>query len=175
MRASIAAAGSRAGAVVTRLLQWSLVAATGVMVACIAIQVVMRYVFGHTPSWSEELAVLMFAWAIMGGLALGVREGFHVRLDLLVNALPPAAKPWAERAIELLTAAFGAYLVWSGLRFVEVTGGSVSAAIGYPIEILHSLAPLAGLLICIFALERALTGRPAAEAPEISTAPETTS
>ena len=32
-----------------------------------------------------------------------------------------------------------------------MTGGSVSAAIGYPIEMLHALAPVAGALIGLFA------------------------
>ena len=62
-----------------------------VMLFCIALQVVMRYVFAQTPSWSEELAILMFAWCALGGLALGVREGFHVRMDLLLDRLSPLA------------------------------------------------------------------------------------
>jgi TRAP-type C4-dicarboxylate transport system permease small subunit len=53
------------------LLRASLIAAAALMLACIAIQVVMRYVFGRTPSWSEEVAILMFAWITLGGLALG--------------------------------------------------------------------------------------------------------
>ena len=67
-------------AFVAAALKLSLIAATAVMLGCITLQVVMRYVFGRTPSWTEELAVLMFSWSVMGGLALGVREGFHVRL-----------------------------------------------------------------------------------------------
>lgn len=149
-------------------LKWSLIAATAIMVCCIALQVVMRYVFGRTPSWTEELAVLMFSWSVMGGLALGVREGFHVRLDVLLNLVTPGGRAWAERAIEAVTAAFGFYLAWSGLRFLDMTGGSVSAAIGYPIEMLHALAPVAGGLIGLFATWRMLTGTPAEPSPELA-------
>lgn len=140
------------------LLRASLIAAAAVMLACIAIQVVMRYVFGRTPSWSEEVAILMFAWTTLGGLALGVHEGFHVRLTLALDPLPPAGRAWVERGIDLIAAVFGACLVWSGLRFVEFTRGSVSAAIAYPIEILHGMAPIAGALVCLFAVVRALAG-----------------
>jgi TRAP-type C4-dicarboxylate transport system permease small subunit len=147
-------------AFVAAALKLSLIAATAIMVGCIALQVVMRYVFGRTPSWTEELAVLMFSWTVMGGLALGVREGFHVRLDVLIKLAPSAGRPWAERAVEALTAAFGFYLAWSGLRFLDMTGGSVSAAIGYPIEILHALAPIAGALSGLFASLRMLTNAP---------------
>jgi TRAP-type C4-dicarboxylate transport system permease small subunit len=134
-------------------LRWSLIASIALMLACIALQVVMRYGFGNALSWSEELALLMFSWAALGGLALGVREGFHVRLTLLLEPLPGSARLWAERAIQLLTAALGAYLVWSGWRYVDITRGGSSAAIAYPIELLHGIAPLAGLFVLIFAVE----------------------
>src|SRR3546814_9954690 len=104
------------------------------MQVCITLQVVMRYVFGQTPSWSEETAVLMFAWTTLGGLALGIHEGFHVRLILALDSLPGTGRIWAERGIDLIAAGFGAYLAWSGLRFVDFTRGSVSAAIAYPID-----------------------------------------
>ena len=126
------------------LLRASLIAAAALMLACIAIQVVMRYVFGRTPSWSEEVAILMFAWTTLGGLAL--------------DPLPRAGRVWAERGIDLIALVFGACLLWSGLRFVEFTRGSVSAAIAYPIEILHGMAPFAGALVCLFAVERVVAG-----------------
>ena len=135
-------------------LRVSLIAALAIMLACIALQVVMRYVFGNALSWSEELAILMFAWAALGGLALGVREGFHVRLTLILDVLPARARPWAERGIDLLTAAIGAYFVWSGWRYVEFTRGGTSAAIAYPIELLHGIAPVAGAFVLVFAAER---------------------
>lgn len=153
------------------LLRASLIAAASVMLACIVIQVVMRYVFGRTPSWSEEVAILMFAWITLGGLALGVHEGFHVRLTLAVDSLPRAARLWAERGIDLIAGVFGACLVWSGLRFVEFTRGSVSAAIAYPIELLHGMAPISGALVCLFVLGRVVAGPPGAGAAEASPAP----
>jgi TRAP-type C4-dicarboxylate transport system permease small subunit len=140
------------------LLRASLIAAAALMLACIAIQVVMRYVFERTPSWSEEVAILMFAWITLGGLALGIHEGFHVRLTLALDPLPQAGRAWAERGIDLIAAVFGGCLVWSGLRFVEFTRGSVSAAIAYPIEMLHGMAPFAGTLVCLFAVARVVAG-----------------
>lgn len=142
------------------LLRWSLVLATGVMLALIFLQVVMRYVFAHSPPWSEELALLAFSWATMGGLALGVREGFHVRLTLLTDQLPPRAAAAWEIAVNLLTAGLGAYFVWSGLRFLEFTEGSTSAAMEYPSELLNGMAPIAGGLVCLFALGRIILPPP---------------
>ena len=145
------------------LLRASLAFATVAMLACISYQVLMRYVFSKSPAWSEELALLMFSWGILGGMALGVHEGFHVRIDLLVEQVSATLKAWAERFIGIATALFGAYLAWSGWRFVEFTSGSVSAAIGYPIEYLHSLPPVSGALMFLFAIWRLIAGPPAAD------------
>lgn len=169
MSVSVKQSFERGIALVATLLRASLIAAVAIMLACIAIQVVMRYVFGRTPSWSEEVAVLMFAWATMGGLALGVHEGFHVRLDFLVNQTPEPARRWFERLLECLVAAFGAYLAWSGQRFLDMTSGAVSAAIGYPIEILHGFAPVAGALIFLFALRRVIYAPGSRPATELAT------
>ena len=63
-------------AFVAAALKLSLIAATAIMVGCIALQVVMRYVFGRTPSWSEELAVLMFSWTVHGRAGARRARGF---------------------------------------------------------------------------------------------------
>lgn len=146
----------RLAALVAAATRASVVLAAGVMLLAIAYQVLMRYVFGATPSWSEELALLLFSWTVLGGFALGVHEGWHVRLTLLPDALPDWLRRWTERLTDAVTAGLGAFLVWAGLRFMEVTEGSVSAAIEYPIEILNVMAPIAGGLIALFGLERAL-------------------
>lgn len=143
-------------ALVAAATRASVVLAAGVMLLAIAYQVLMRYVFGATPSWSEELALLLFSWTVLGGFALGVHEGWHVRLTLLPDALPARLRRWTERLTDAVTAGLGAFLVWAGLRFMEVTEGSVSAAMEYPIEILNVMAPIAGALIALFGLERAL-------------------
>jgi len=59
----------------------------------------------------------------------------------------------------------GGFLAWSGWRYFADTRGSTSAAIGYPIELLHASALACGVLIALFALEALLEGRiPADEA-----------
>jgi TRAP-type C4-dicarboxylate transport system permease small subunit len=158
----------RLASLAATLLRASLIAALVVMMASIVFQVVMRYILGNTLSWTEELAILMFAWVTLGGLALGVHDGFHVRLDLFINYLPGPILRAAETAIGLLTTVFGAYVAWSGERFFDFTRGTISAAIGYPIEFLHGLAPVAGALICLFAINRLFTSP--APAPEVDLA-----
>lgn len=155
-RAWLSAACDGIGAVV----RWLVVALAGVMLAALALQVVMRYALDRAPSWTEELAITCFGWSMLLAIALGVREGVHVRMDLLVEMLPVPLQRALDRGMLLVVAATGAFLVWSGLRYTIDTAGAVSAAIGYPLEWLYSSAPVCGGLICLFALERALKGAP---------------
>ena len=97
-------------------------------------------------------------------LAMGVRHAFHARMDLLVNRLPARLARTIEVLVQLGVAFFGAYLALGGWGYVAETLTSFSAAIAYPIYLLHAAAPVCGALVCCFALERLLVG-PVTEEP----------
>jgi len=127
-----------------------------VMTAALVLQVVFRYLFGQALSWSEELALLMFTWTVLLTGSLGVREGFHVALTLLPDRLGPAGRRWLERLILVLVTVFGGYLAQAGWAFYDGTTGQLSAAVGYPIELLHSSAMVAGGLVALHGAARLL-------------------
>jgi TRAP-type C4-dicarboxylate transport system permease small subunit len=136
-----------------------------VMLAALSGQVLLRYAFNITLSWSEELSLGLFTWTVLLTAALGVREAFHVRMSLVIQRLPRGMRLVAERGIHLATVAVGSFLAWSGWRYFADTHGTTSAAIGYPIELLHASALTCGVLIALFALEAFVEGRvPADEA-----------
>ena len=126
------------------------------MLGALSAQVLLRYVFNYTLSWSEELSLGLFTWTVLLMAALGVREGFHVRMSLVIQRLPSGPRLWAEQSIHFATAAVGCFLAWSGWRYFADTHGTTSAAIGYPIELLHASALVCGVLIALFALESLL-------------------
>jgi TRAP-type transport system small permease protein len=141
------------------------VAMVVVMLIALSAQVLLRYAFNVTLSWSEELSLGLFTWTVLLMAALGVREAFHVRMSLLIQRLPAGLRLRAEQGIHLATAAVGCFLSWSGWRYFVDTRGTTSAAIGYPIELLYASALACGVLITLFALEALIEGRiPADEA-----------
>ena len=150
---------SRVNAAIARLLGVLVVAMVVVMTCALGAQVLLRYAFNVTLSWSEELSLGLFTWTILLASALGVREGFHVRMALLLDPLPAALRRESDRLIHFATCAVGLFLAWAGWRYVADTRGAVSAAIGYPIELLHASAFVCGLLIAVFAFESALAGK----------------
>jgi len=134
------------------------VALTLVMLVILTLQIFARYVLGQALSWSEEVALLGFAWIIAISTALVIRHGLHARMSLLPDALPPKGRAFLERLIALLIACLGIALVRSGIDYMMETRGMLSAASEYPLELLHAVAPGFGILITLFALERAIFG-----------------
>ncbi|MBC7135943.1 TRAP transporter small permease [Oceanibaculum nanhaiense] len=133
------------------------VAMTLIMLAVLVAQVAARYFFNIALSWSEELSLLLFTWVVLLIGSLGVREGFHVRLTLLPDLLKPAQQRWLERLILLGILGFGVMLALGGYTYVIETVGQTSAAIAYPIEVLHLAAPVCGALVALHALAKLAT------------------
>lgn len=78
---------SRFGKIFNRIEYYALIIALAVMVAVIFAQVVMRYVFNNSLSWSEEFARYLFVWFSWIGVSAGVKDKDHLKVDILERAL----------------------------------------------------------------------------------------
>lgn len=72
------------------------------MVGIIFFQVIMRYVFNNSLSWSEELGKFLFVWLSWTGISIGHRRREHIKITLFVDKLPPIAKKITEILAELI-------------------------------------------------------------------------
>lgn len=140
--------------VLERILKLTAVTLVLLMLLALTAQVFLRYVFGQSLSWSEELALLGFAWVIVISTAIGVRRMTHARMDLLLNVLPPLLHKWLERLTSLMLLSLGLFIAYAGWGYLQETRGSTSAAVGFPIEFLYAAGPVFGLLIALFSFER---------------------
>lgn len=52
------------------------------------LQVIMRYIFQNSLSWSEELARYAFVWFVYISASYAVKRQSHVKLSFLVELLP---------------------------------------------------------------------------------------
>lgn len=142
--------------VIEKVLKYAAVVIVLLMLLALAAQVFLRYVFGVSLSWSEELALLGFGWVIVIATSIGVRRMTHARMDLLLNVLPSSLQWVLERLIALMLCGLGLFLAYYGWDYMVETRGATSAAIGFPIELLYALAPAFGALLALFSFERLL-------------------
>jgi TRAP-type transport system small permease protein len=99
-----------------RALTGVLLAAVGVMVTVVSAQVALRYGFNRSFDWADEVGRLAFVWAIFLAIPLGVRDGAHIGIDLLVDKLPPAGQAALRRAGAALGAAMMLAICWGAVR-----------------------------------------------------------
>ena len=60
----------------------------GVMTFIVVIEVVLRYGFGRSLFFSEELSRLTFVWAGFLATSLALRKGIHASVQLVVDLFP---------------------------------------------------------------------------------------
>ena len=60
------------------------------MIVVVSVQVALRYAAQHLLDWSDEVSRLLFVWCMFLAIPLGIREGAHVGIELLVDPLSRA-------------------------------------------------------------------------------------
>jgi len=140
------------------LLKNVLIALMVALVASVSWQVISRYVFSSPSSWTEELARFLMIWVGLLGAAYAFRTGVHLGLDLLPNKLEGRSaeilKLFTLGAVILFSVAV---LVVGGSKLVGLTWElrQYSAVMGLPMAFVYSVIPVAGALICVYAIAAA--------------------
>lgn len=124
------------------------------MLVILSFQVAMRYIANMPLSWSEELALLAFGWVVALITALGIRSVTHARMAILSDRLGAGVRRSLERLISLGLVVLGVYITIGGWDYYVMSFGMTSAAVGYPIAIQNAAAPVFGLLVTLFSLEK---------------------
>lgn len=134
------------------------IAAAGLvlMTAIVGWQVFGRYVLNSSPSWSEQAALTLMIWYVFLAAAAGVREGFHIRIVALENAVGKSTRRSMRMVSDLIMAACGIALAIWGSELVIRTWEHIIPSLGLPRGLAYLALPLSGVLIVLFSLERML-------------------
>jgi len=80
-----------------------------------------RYVLNDTPTWVEQVALLLVVWITFLGAAAGVWTRSHLSVDFLREMMPhPIRQPLRWIAV-IGIIIFGCYLAWYGWELAEKT------------------------------------------------------
>lgn len=150
----------------SRGARWFASAGLVVMTAIIAWQVFARYVLNASPAWGEQAALLIMIWYVMLAAAAGVREQFHIRIAVFVEALPVRMRRPAVVLAHTIVAAFGVALVYWGIELTLATWEHVIPTLALPRGVAYLPMPLAGFLIAGFSIEHIIAVLRGEEVPE---------
>ena len=63
-----------------------------IMVIVTFANVIGRYVFNHSIAAADEIARMAFVWLTYIGSIVAMKEGTHIRVDIVVSLVPPAVR-----------------------------------------------------------------------------------
>ncbi len=124
------------------------------MTAIIGWQVFGRYALNSTPSWSEQASLALMIWYVSLAAAAGVREGFHIRIVALENAVGAKTRLWMRIASNIIVGVCGIAMLVGGGQLVVKTWSHVIPSLGIPRGLAYLGLPIAGALMALFSLER---------------------
>jgi len=134
------------------------IGAIGIILMTLVIgwQVFGRYVLNASPAWSEQLALVLMVWVVMFAAAAGVRDGFHIRIEIIADAMPPQVKKAFRLTALAIVGSCGLTLtIWGG-QLVMAVWHHVIPTLGISRGLAYLPLPASGVLIALFAAEQML-------------------
>jgi TRAP-type C4-dicarboxylate transport system permease small subunit len=124
-----------ASRVIGTLLGCLLIAA--VFVNCA--NVVSRYVFARAILGAEEIQVFILVWITFVGIAGVGWRGEHLRMDVLVQRIPPRLRTVIDRTEASLVALLALFMLYQSWHFTAlmINFGRNSDALGIPMAVPH--------------------------------------
>jgi TRAP-type C4-dicarboxylate transport system permease small subunit len=123
------------------------------VILCVQWQVIGRYVLNDTPTWAENLALLLVLFVTAFRLAVGVRDAGHIGLESLVVLLPDVWQRRIELLIHALVGLFGVLMVQGGWLWANAKWGEKKPMLPVPDGIDYVPVIIAGALIVLFSIE----------------------
>ncbi len=122
-----------------------------IMTVLVFIQVIMRYVFSNSLSWSEEMARFIFLWLSWIGASYAVKERSHFRVEMFANMIKGKNRVTFEYFILIVWFAFSFILTLLGTQLVIFLfdTGQRSAAMELPMTLPYASVPVGCALMCV--------------------------
>jgi TRAP-type C4-dicarboxylate transport system permease small subunit len=164
-----------------RILRYADRAAEALIIALFAaivlvggLQVLSRYGFNASLSWSEELQRYGLIWMVFLALVAGYRRGSHIGMGLLLEKLPVSVQRPVGWFIDLLWLGLGLAMVFftaayksaAGMTFIRSVSRQSSAGMGVRMDIVYACIVIGGAYLVLAALHNLLR-RAAGESPKM--------
>jgi TRAP-type C4-dicarboxylate transport system permease small subunit len=117
-------------------------------------QVLMRYGFGQTFFFTEELARYFLVWATLAGMAVETRRNGHIAIPIISDQLPPHFQKALRTILDIFVLLMFMLLVWLGVKSTIFNHGQESPGMQMPLSIPFVAIPLFFAVATFFVLER---------------------
>ena len=124
-----------------------------IMTLVMGAQIVARYLFNYSISWTEELTRYLFVWSGFLSVGFSIRNSIAIRIDQFISAFSFKTKTFILCADYVIEAVLFGYLIPQSCTsfFKVMESGRTSTAMEMPMWILQA-APMIGFVLAEFRL-----------------------
>ncbi len=130
--------------------EYLLVSSLAVLVFLVFLQVVMRYFFRESLTWSEEIARFVFLWMVWLGAGLATKYDAHLKIGIFIDKMGPTLRKKVDFVATLIWISFSAFLFWKGgeLTLVLIHRHQLSPVLEIPMALAYAAVPMgAGIML----------------------------
>jgi TRAP-type transport system small permease protein len=144
---------TRFNATVARYGMYLSVAGLLVIVGIVFYQVFGRYVLNSSPTWAENLALVLILYVTLIAAAVGVRDAGHIGMESILVLLPDRLRDRVELVIHACILLFGAAMAYNGWILGKSVMNYKIANLGLSEAARYVPLSLSGVLIVLFSIE----------------------
>ena len=140
----------------TKVLEFALIVAVGLLVLDVIWGVFTRYVMGEQANWTEELARFLLVWVSLLGGAVAFGTKGHLGVDYFVSKLHPDGRKMMTVVAHLIVLFFaGAVFLYGGSRVVvdALAVEQMTPALGWKMGYVYLVLPISGCFMLLFTIE----------------------
>lgn len=133
-------------------LEEVLLAALLIGIAVVMIlQVICRYIFNNSLTWSDELARFLLVWSCFLSTSFCVKKHISIKIDQLQNAIGPKASKVMKLVRHAVIFVFCILMIPYAFTYVQqaISSGATSSALHLPMYFIQS-GPLVGFILLAF-------------------------
>lgn len=126
------------------------------MTLIMGVQVLSRYAFGTSLSWSEEITRYLFIWSGFISVSYCTKKCISIKIEQFVAAFPKRGKALFKIVNHTIEIIFFIYLIPFAILYLRsaIESGQVSPACGIPMYYIQAAPLISFILVSIRIVQR---------------------
>ncbi len=147
---------TKVNCIIERCLRFLIILSLGSMLALIFIQVVSRYVFHNSLTFSEELARYLFVWTVFLGIPVVQRMGGHMTVGVITERISGKWLKVLRIIANLLFLTFMFIILQNGLLLSQKMAFQRSPAMQMSMSYVYYSIPVGAIASILITIENFL-------------------
>ncbi len=122
------------------------------MTSLVIIFVFLRYFFGVTFVWAEELITMLFISTTYFGAVLGMKYREHITISFLADMLPSRIHRYIEKLNYLIILLVQIAITHTSLQWISRVGNVLTNGMRLPVRYFYMMMPISSVLIGFYCI-----------------------